>query len=89
MTGTAEPGAEVIKTIIVRWEETNKTVSDKSHKRQVLQNLLRMCGLGTSFNVSRMRTLLVSLKRTSLPACAPEVDRMLTSYGEAISGTLV
>ena len=89
MTGTAEPATELSKTIIVRWEEANTSVSDKSHKKQVLQNLLTMCGLGTSFNVTRMRTLLVSLKRTSLLACASEVDSMLTTYGDAISGTLV
>ena len=76
--------------IITRWEADNKCiVSDKKHKSNVLKNLVRRCGLSTSMSVAKLRTVLQSLKRKSLPISSAEVDSMLISRNEPLSGVYV
>ena len=76
--------------VIVRWETENKcNVSDKKHKSKELKQLIRKCGLSTSMSVPKMRTVLLSLKRNSLPICSAEVDRVLMEHNQALSGTFL
>ena len=76
--------------VIARWETENKcNVSDKKHKSKELKQLIRKCGLSTSMSVPKMRTVLLSLKRNSLPICSAEVDRVLMEHNQALSGTFL
>lgn len=74
-------------TIIQRWEARSKSsCTDKRHKAPVLKALLRECGLSTNLSVKRLRAVLASLKRIPVPTCPKQVDSMLISRGEKVSG---
>ena len=79
--------AQDTRDIIQRWEAKNNTlITDKKHKSPVLKTLVRACGLNTNLSVPRLRSLLICLKNKPLPVCPKQVDLMLISRGESVTG---
>ena len=77
--------------IIARWEAENDcSVSDTKHKSDVLKKLTQKCGLGaSSMDKPTLRMHLLSLKKTALPICSSEVERLLQERNEPICGTFL
>ena len=73
--------------IIARWEEENKSsCQDTKHKAEVLKKLLKQCGFSSKLSVKKARTVLASLNTHKVPFCSDQVDEMLKTRGEKISG---